>query len=66
MDTLEKAKYGKRAEIDKAKKERLHLYIGEEDVFLYSQDRMRVLEEAGHVGQTKIGKVTLGVGGNLC
>lgn len=62
MDALEKAKYGKRAEIDKAKKERLHLYIGEEDVFLYSQDRMRLLEEAEHAGQTKIGNVTLSVG----
>ena len=62
MDALEKAKYGKRAEIDKAKKERLHLFIGEEDVFLYSQDRMRLLEEAEHAGQTKIGNVTLSVG----
>lgn len=61
MDALEKAKYGKRAEIDKAKKERLHLYIGEEDVFLYSQDRMRLLEEAEHTGQIKISDVTLNV-----
>ena len=62
MDALEKAKYEKRAEIDKAKKERLHLYVGEEDVFRYSQDRMRLLEEAEHAGQILVGNVSLSMG----
>lgn len=62
MEALEKAKYAKRAEIDKTKKERLHLYVGDEDVFRYSQDRMRLLEEAEHTGQILVGNVSLSVG----
>ena len=45
MENLEKAKYEKREEINAAKKERLHLYVDDKDVFIYNQDRMRLASE---------------------
>ena len=58
MNALERSKYAKRAEIDKAKKERLHFYLDGEDVFRFSQDRTRLLTESGS-GGIRIGDITL-------
>lgn len=57
MENLEKAKYEKRQEIDNAKKERLHLYVDDKDVFIYNQDRMRLVSEAESTGKIQINTI---------
>lgn len=57
MENLEKAKYEKKEEINAAKKERLHLYVDNKDVFIYNQDRIRLVSEVESTGKIQINEI---------
>lgn len=59
MDNLDKLKNEKRAEIDSAKKSRMHIYLDETDVYMLAYDRTRLQSIADSMGTVEVGTGSL-------